>query len=65
MMFPDRSSVNVVDSEEFTIPLLLISKVPLTIKVPEAPAYLPVPPVIFALPLMVMVAGAESESAQP
>ena len=42
-----------------------MSKLPLTVKTPEAPANLPVPPVIFAVPLKVTVAGAESESAHP
>ena len=43
----------------------LTLKTPETLRVPVAPAYLPVPPVIWALPVILIVVGADSSSAQP
>ena len=43
----------------------LIEKEPLTLRVPVAPAYFPVPLKIFAFPLMEIVVGAFASSAHP
>ncbi len=50
-------------ASSFEPPLTL--KVPVTFKVPVAPAYLPVPPVTVAVPVILIVVGADSSSAQP
>ena len=60
-MVPAISITNAADSE--APPLTL--KVPVTFKLPVAPAYFPVPPVIVALPVILIVVGADSSSAQP
>ena len=60
-MFPLTSIVNAASS--FEPPLTL--KVPVTFKTPVAPAYFPVPPVMVAVPVILIVVGADSSSAQP
>ena len=42
----------------------LIAKLPVTFNVPVAPAYLPVPPLITAFPVIAIVVGASASSAQ-
>ena len=61
LIFPLTSIVNAAVS--LAPPLTL--KTPETLRVPVAPAYLPVPPVICALPVTLIVVGADSSSAQP
>ena len=62
-MFPVMVSVNAALSlEPASVDLML--KVPLAFKVPLAPEYLPVPPVMTALPTTVTPVGAASPSAQ-
>lgn len=43
----------------------LTAKEPVTLRVPVAPAYFPVPPVIVAFPVMVTAVGAAASAAQP
>ena len=43
----------------------LIENEPVTLRIPVAPAYLPVPPVITALPVISTAVGASASFAQP
>lgn len=62
VILPVRVKVNAALSLK-PASLDLIAKVPVTLSVPVAPAYFPVPPVIVALPVIVIVVGAAPSAA--